>query len=63
MKKVGKVSNRGGKREGAGRPSGETKKKISVSVDQESFDLALRKSGDNPSKLIDTLIRQYVSAS
>ena len=61
MKKVGKESKRGGHRKGSGRPPGTTKRKISVSVDQENFDLAIKKWGDKPSKLIDSLIKDYVS--
>lgn len=60
MKKVGKKSNRGGAREGAGRPSGQTKRKISVSVDGDILDAALLKWGGKVSPLVEKLLKSYV---
>lgn len=59
MKKVGNKSKRGGKREGSGRPEGLTKKKISVSVDEQTLDSALAKWGGKTSPLIEKLLRDY----
>jgi len=59
MKKVGNKSNRGGPRPGAGRPVGQTKAKISVSVDQETLSLALKKWGGKQSPLIEKLLQDY----
>ena len=60
-KKVGKKSNRGGAREGAGRPEGRTKRKISVSVDGKTLDAALEKWGGKTSPLVEKLLRDYLN--
>jgi hypothetical protein len=59
MKKVGNKSNRGGPREGAGRPEGQTKEKISVSVDREVLAKALKKWKGKKSPLIEKLLHDY----
>lgn len=58
--KVVKLSNRGGAREGSGRPKGLTKVKISVSVDEEVFNKASEKWGGKTSPLIERLLRDYL---
>lgn len=61
MKKVGKESNLGGAREGAGRPKGRTKRKISVSIDEETLEAALTKwGGSKTSQLMNSLLEEYV---
>ncbi len=59
MKKVGNKSKRGGARTGAGRPVGQTKAKISVSVDQEILAKALVKWRGKQSPLIEKLLQDY----
>jgi hypothetical protein len=59
MKKVGKESKRGGAREGAGRPEGQTKEKISISVDRKTLSIALKKWGGKKSPLIEKLLQDY----
>jgi hypothetical protein len=59
MKKVGNKSKRGGLRVGAGRPVGQTKAKISISVDQENLSVALKKWGGKKSPLIEKLLQDY----
>jgi uncharacterized protein (DUF4415 family) len=59
MKKVGKES-KGGSREGAGRPTGQTKAKVSVSVDSGVLEKAQTKWGGKLSPLIEKLLRSYV---
>jgi len=59
-KKVGNKSSVGGAREGAGRPQGQTKKKISVSIDSESLEKALNKWEGKTSQLVETLIKDYI---
>ena len=60
MKKVGNKSNRGGARSGAGRrPTGQTKEKISVSVDRKTLSNALAKWGGKKSPLIEKLLQDY----
>lgn len=61
MKKVGNKSARGGARAGAGRPSGQTKTKISVSVDNEVLAKALRKWKGKSSPLVEKLLRDYTT--
>jgi hypothetical protein len=61
MKKVGNKSNRGGFRKGAGRPLGQTKKKISISVDSVILAGALAKWKGKASPLIEKLLQSYVS--
>jgi len=60
MKKVGKESRKGGAREGAGRPEGITKRKISVSIDTSTLDEALKKWGGKTSPLIEKLLQEYI---
>jgi len=60
MKKVGNKSNRGGAREGAGRPEGQTKEKISISVNRETLSKALKKWGGKKSPLVEKLLQEYV---
>jgi len=59
MKKVGKESKRGGARKGAGRPEGQTKAKISISVDEETLVKALAKWGGKKSPLFEKLLQDY----
>ena len=61
MKKVGNKSNAGGVRPGAGRPPGQTKKKISISVDNEVLDKALLKWGGKTSPLVEKLLQDYIN--
>ena len=61
MKKVILKSKRGGVREGAGRPAGQTKKKISISVDAEILSAALAKWKGKASPLIEKLLQSYLS--
>lgn len=61
MNKVGNNSKRGGAREGAGRPvTGQTKAKISISVDSNILDKALGKWGGKVSPLVEKLLQSYV---
>lgn len=60
MKKVGKESKRGGARKGSGRPTGQTKKKISISVDEEVLEKALLKWEGKASPLIEKLLQSYM---
>ena len=61
MKKVGNNSNRGGARPGAGRPSGRTKIKTSVSIDGTTLRAALAKWDGKLSPLVEKLLREYLS--
>ncbi len=61
MKKVVKKSKAGGARPGSGRPPGQTKKKISVSVDERILTQALDKWGGKASPLVEKLLRSYLS--
>lgn len=61
--KVGNKSKRGGAREGAGRPPGQTKTKISVSVDSEILEKSLEKWGGKKSALIENLLMEYENGS
>jgi hypothetical protein len=60
-KKVGKESNRGGARAGAGRPEGKTKEKISVSVDSDALQKALSTWKGKTSQLVEQLLKDYAS--
>jgi hypothetical protein len=60
MKKVSNISKRGGARDGAGRPIGQTKEKISISVDSEILKRALTKWGGKTSPLIEKLLQDYL---
>lgn len=60
-KKVGKESKRGGARPGAGRPEGQTKSKVSVSIDTQTLDDALTKWGGKLSPLVEKLLRSYIA--
>lgn len=60
MKKVGKESKRGGPRGGAGRPPGQTKRKISISVDRTILEAALLKWNGKASPLIEKLLQTYL---
>ena len=60
-KKVGKESNRGGARVGAGRPPGTTKVKVSISIDAETWEEGLRISGKKPSHLVEGLLQEFVA--
>lgn len=60
MKKAGKQSKKGGARPGAGRPEGQTKKKVSVSIDENTLNRAIDKWGDKLSPLVEKLLRSYV---
>lgn len=60
MIKVGKESKRGGMRLGAGRPEGQTKSKVSVSVDSETLESALKKWDGKLSPLVEKLLRDYI---
>jgi hypothetical protein len=59
MKKVGKESKQGGARPGAGRPEGQTKSKVSVSIDSDTLEAALKKWGGKLSPLVEKLLRTY----
>lgn len=59
MKKVGNKSNRGGAREGAGRHPGQTKEKISISVNGEILSKAIKKWGGKTSPLVEKLLKDY----
>ncbi len=59
MKKVGNNSKRGGARKNAGRPAGQTKDKISVSVDRQTLAKAITKWGGKKSPLIEKLLQDY----
>jgi len=59
MKKVGKESKRGGARAGAGRPEGQTKEKISISVDRKTLSVALKKWRGKKSPLFEKLLQDY----
>lgn len=59
-KKVGNQSKRGGAREGAGRPAGQTKVKKSVSLDGTVVAEALDKWEGSFSSLLEKLLRDYV---
>ena len=61
MKKVGNDSRVGGAREGAGRPLGQTKTKISVSVDSKTLEGALNCWSGKTSQLVEKLLAQYLS--
>lgn len=61
MKKVENKSKRGGARPNAGRPAGQTKDKISISVDSYTLHLALQKWGGKKSPLIEKLLHDYVN--
>lgn len=61
MKKVGIESKRGGARNGAGRPEGQTKSKVSVSIDAETLEAALAKWGGKLSPLVEKLLRDYLA--
>jgi hypothetical protein len=50
----------GGARPGAGRPPGETKIKICVSVDSETWQSAVNQWKDKGSRLVDRLILAYI---
>ena len=59
MKEVGKESKKGGARPGAGRPEGQTKSKVSVSIDADTLESALKKWGGKLSPLVEKLLRSY----
>ena len=59
-KKVRNISKKGGAREGAGRPKGITKTKISVSVDASTLKKALTKWEGPTSPLIEKLLQNYI---
>jgi hypothetical protein len=56
---VGKESKRGGARPGAGRPTGITKEKISISIDSTVLRKALAMHGNKPSKVIEAALIAY----
>lgn len=63
-KKVGELSNkRGGARPGAGRPSGLTKIKVSVSVDEPVWLAATAKWEGKPSRLVERLLKEYTETN
>ena len=62
MKKVGKESKKGGAREGAGRPAGQTKIKVSISVDAPVWAAATTKWPGKPSHLVERLLKEYAGA-
>ena len=62
IKKVGNKSRHGGRRKRAGRkPTGITKKKLSVSVDRKVLKTSLEKwqDRDSTSSLVELLLRGY----
>ncbi len=60
MKKVGNISNKGGAREGAGRPAGQTKTKVSVSIDSAVLEKSLEKWNGKLSPLVEKLLQSYL---
>jgi hypothetical protein len=60
MKKVGKESNLGGARPGAGRPKGQTKTKVTVSIDSDVLKRASEKWEGKLSPLMEKLLRSYL---
>ena len=60
MKIAGQKSKRGGARAGSGRPPGQTKKKISISVDEAVLGAALTKWKGKTSALIEKLLQSYL---
>jgi hypothetical protein len=60
MKKVRNISNRGGARQGAGRPQGISKTKLSVSIDKTLHQQVKKKSGGNISGLVETILMDYM---
>lgn len=59
MKKLTEKSNRGGKREGAGRKPGATKMLATVSVDADALARAMKKWGGSRSALFNQLLLDY----
>lgn len=59
MKKVGFISKKGGARKGAGRPSGQTKTKVSVSIDSAVLQKSLEKWSGKLSPLVEKLLQSY----
>jgi hypothetical protein len=51
----------GGARKGAGRPEGETKEKICVSVNRENWQAALRIWKEKQSWLVDALLTDFIN--
>lgn len=62
MKKVGIESKKGGARQGAGRPEGKTKQKISVSVDSKLLEESLEMWKGKTSQLVEQLLKDYTSS-
>lgn len=60
MNKVGKESNIGGARPGAGRPKGQTKSKVTVSIDSDVLAGAVEKWNGKLSPLVEKLLRSYL---
>jgi hypothetical protein len=58
-KEKAKENSWGGPRKGAGRPEGQTKEKISISVDRDTLSKALKKWGGKKSPLIEKLLQDY----
>ncbi len=62
MKKVTRLSNRGGARPGAGRPRGENNKaRISITIDKTLYGIAKGMSGGNFSGLVETALIGHMS--
>jgi hypothetical protein len=61
MEKIEKKSSHGGARPGAGRPSGCTKIKLSVTVDGRVFERASRRWKKKTSPLIEMLLDRFAS--
>lgn len=58
--KITEKSNRGGRRDGAGRPAtGITKRSFSITVDNKIAEKALNKWGGKASPLVEKLMREY----
>lgn len=61
MKKVIRLSNRGGARPGAGRPRGENKARLSITIDKTLYGAAKGMCGGNFSGLVESALIAYMS--
>lgn len=60
MKKMGDTSTRGGARQGAGRPKGGTKTKLSVTIDTTLHEKAKMISNGNFSSLVESVLMDHI---
>jgi hypothetical protein len=61
MKKVIRLSNRGGARPGAGRPRGENKARISITIEKNLYGAAKGISGGNFSGLVESALVAHLA--